>query len=185
MNGTENQESLKGKMIYKNAKWRIGFSYFVMFLIISLGIITPFLLLGNDHKIIEEKRVPIIAAIIFLEIASLASCAIIFFIVHKIKLIISEEGITYCQWGFCISVRWNEINKIAEYYPWMPFCTGIMVEQGHFEGNCLNKYSAKLFHLDRFIPLSAFDLNWRSNDIGDILRCKAPHLFSEIEKKTN
>ena len=93
-----------------------------------------------------------------------------------IRLVVTEEGIEYQQVGYSVRTAWHKVLRIG------PARMGLVPS----EALILADYSirgAKWLSLisgmrpKGAIPLSSFDLNWRTSEIGRAIRQYAPKLF--------
>jgi hypothetical protein len=95
---------------------------------------------------------------------------------------LSINGIEYHKFGLTLNVKWENIEKINEYWS-IPFRQeGLCIDPDQIRITewWLGSYTSHSgWSRKVFIPLSTFADNWRDSELGQQIKQYAPHLFEK------
>jgi hypothetical protein len=94
----------------------------------------------------------------------------------KRRLLINPFGLAYRSYGSAtVRAIWADIESVGRYrWLWFPAEEGVFLSKGAWMSNPLMGLYGRWY---RFVPLTLFDPDWRTGEIGGLIRRYAPQLF--------
>jgi hypothetical protein len=90
------------------------------------------------------------------------------------RIIVSKNGVEYYSFGFSIKASWNAVMSTGFHQMKLYKFDGLFVDK--IQSDIKNPFGF-LDKREPFIPLTMFDKNWRTSELGQQIKDYAPHLF--------
>ena len=108
----------------------------------------------------------------------------------RTRLEVTPDGLEYCELGITIAASWRDVSSIkVNHYRIGGIGGGGRTSVEGLVVSCSQVRSrpiwSRLFNLqggNDFIPLTPFASNWRSTELGALIRKNAPHLHGAGER---
>lgn len=101
----------------------------------------------------------------------------------SIRLVLSDEGIEYHDFGYSIIAKWQDVGSIS--FAWIevsgvfPFFHGadkLRLKRSTLRANKIFRLFVKIAGFQWSIPIGWFALDWRNSHVGREIRKYVPHL---------